>query len=121
MNSYGRQPITGRDVPGPMKPSSWRSGESSSAFTAGRIVTWLQNTEKFASRSARARKERERRRRRGGLEADREEHHLALRVLARDPQRVERRVDHAHVGAARLRVEQRAVAARARAACRRTW
>ena len=43
------------------------------------------------------------------LEADREEHHLAVRVLAGDPQRVERRVDHAHVRALRLRLEQRPV------------
>ena len=40
-----------------------------------------------------------------------EEDDLAVRVLARDPQRVERRVDHADVRAVGLRVEQRAVAA----------
>jgi hypothetical protein len=56
MNSYGRQPITVDTWPGPMNPSSWRSGESSSALTAGRIVTWLQNTEKLPIRSARARR-----------------------------------------------------------------
>ena len=43
--------------------------------------------------------ERQRRRRRRRLEPDREEHDLAVGVLARDPQRVERRVDHPHVGA----------------------
>ena len=39
--------------------------------------------------------------RRGRLEADAEEHHLAVRVLARDLQRVERRVDDADVAALR--------------------
>ena len=52
-------------------------------------------------------------RERGGggrrLEADREEHHLAVRVLAGDAQGVERRVDHPHVGALGLRLEQRPV------------
>jgi hypothetical protein len=43
--------------------------------------------------------ERERGGGRRGLEPDRVEDDLALRVLARDPQRVERRVDHADVGA----------------------
>ena len=47
----------------------------------------------------------------GGLEADREEHHLAVGVLAGDPQRVERRVDHPHVGALGLRLEQRPLGA----------
>jgi hypothetical protein len=92
-----------------MKPSSWRSGESSSALTAGRIVTWLQNTEKFATRSARARRSVSAVEGAVVSKPDREEHHLALRVLARDPQRIEGRVHDAHVGAARLRVEQRAV------------
>jgi hypothetical protein len=49
---------------------------------------------------------------RRGLEPDREEHDLAIRVLARELQRVERRVHHAHVSAARLGVEQRAVRGR---------
>jgi hypothetical protein len=56
--------------------------------------------------------ERQRGRRRGRLEANREEDDLALRVGLGDPQRVERRVDHADVGAGGLGVEQRAVAAR---------
>ena len=55
MNSYGRQPITVDTCPGPMKPSSRRSGESRMALMAGTIVTWLQNTEKFSMPSAAAR------------------------------------------------------------------
>src|ERR1019366_2647132 len=55
MNSYGRQPITVETWPGPMKPSSRRSGESRMALMAGTIVTWLQNTEKFVSPSRAAR------------------------------------------------------------------
>ena len=56
--------------------------------------------------------QRQRGRRGGRLEADGEEHDLAVRVLARDPQRVERRVDHPDVGALRLGVEQRVLRAR---------
>ena len=56
--------------------------------------------------------ERQRGRGRGRLEADREEDDLAVGVLLGDPQRVERRVDHPHVGALRLGLEQRAVRAR---------
>ena len=56
--------------------------------------------------------QRERGRGRGGLEADGEEHDLAPGIRLGDPQRVERRVDHPHVGALRLGVEQRAVRAR---------
>ena len=48
-------------------------------------------------------------RRRSRLEADGEEHDLAVGVLLGDPHRVERRVDHAHVRALGLGVEQRAV------------
>ena len=55
MNSYGRQPITVDTCPGPMKPSSRRSGESRMALMAGMIVTWLQKTEKFSSPSPRPR------------------------------------------------------------------
>ena len=54
--------------------------------------------------------ERDRGRRRGRLEPDGEEHHVAVGCLDGDPQRVERRVDEAHVGAARLRLEQVPVA-----------
>ena len=38
-----------------MKPSSRRSGDSSSARSGGTIVTWLQKTEKFGTPSAFAR------------------------------------------------------------------
>jgi hypothetical protein len=38
-----------------MKPSSRRSGDSSSARSGGTIVTWLQTTEKFSIPSAFAR------------------------------------------------------------------
>ena len=58
--------------------------------------------------------------RRRGLEADGEEHHLPLAARARAMrERVERRIDHAHVAAARLRRQQICRACRARAACRR--
>ena len=55
--------------------------------------------------------QRDRGRRRRRLEADREEDHLAVGVATRELERVERRIDHAHVGTARLRLEQRAAAA----------
>src|ERR671937_243413 len=55
MNSYGRQPITVDTWPGPMKPSSRRSGESRIALIAGMIVTWLQKTKKLRISSSRAR------------------------------------------------------------------
>lgn len=55
MNAYGSQPITADTWPGPMKPSSRRSGESRMALIAGMIMTWLQKTEKFATPSAAAR------------------------------------------------------------------
>jgi hypothetical protein len=59
-----------------MKPSSRRSGESSSARSGGTIVTWLHMTEKLRTPSALARLSVERRRRRGRLEADRVEDDL---------------------------------------------
>ncbi len=54
--AYGRQPITVETCPGPMNPSSLRSGDSRMALMAGRIVTWLQRTEKFRTPSAAARR-----------------------------------------------------------------
>ena len=54
----------------------------------------------------------QRRRGRCGLEADREEDDLAVGVLLRDPERVERRVDHPYVGALGFGVEQASVRAR---------
>ncbi len=42
----------------------------------------------------------------GGLEADAEEHHLALRVLLRDAQGVQRGVDDAYVAALAAHLEQ---------------
>jgi hypothetical protein len=56
--------------------------------------------------------QRERRGGRGGLEPDREEDDLLVRVLLGNPEGIERRVDHAHVGAVGLCVEQRTVRAR---------
>ena len=55
MNSNGRAPTTVETCPGPMNPSSRRSGDSSSARNGGTIVTWLHMTEKFRSPSVRAR------------------------------------------------------------------
>ncbi len=51
-------------------------------------------------------------RRRGGLEADREEDDLPVGQRRGERERVERRVDHPHVRAARLRLEQRPAATR---------
>ena len=55
MNSNGRAPTTVATWPGPMNPSSRRSGDSSRARSGGTIVTWLHMTEKLATPSARAR------------------------------------------------------------------
>ena len=82
MNSNGRAPTTVATWPGPMKPSSRRSGDSSSARSGGTIVTWLHMHEKFAIALGLRPLQRERGRRRRRLEADREEDDLAVRVLA---------------------------------------
>ena len=50
-------------------------------------------------------------RRRRRFEADREEDDLAIRFAARELQRVERRIDHADVGAPRHVLQRRAVPA----------
>ena len=50
--------------------------------------------------------QRHRRARHRGFEAEAEEHHLPLRVLAGQRQRVQRRIDHPHVGALGLRLQQ---------------
>ena len=105
-NRYGRLPMTVDTWPGPRNPSRRRSGDSRIALIGGTIVTWLQNTRKLRTPSLARLQQRQRRRWRGRLEADGEEHHVAVRVLDRHPQRVERRVHHPHVGAARLRLEQ---------------
>ena len=55
MNSNGRAPTIVDTWPGPMNPSSRRSGDSSSARSGGTIVTWLHMHEKFSTPSARAR------------------------------------------------------------------
>ena len=55
--------------------------------------------------------QRDRRRRRGRLEPDPEEDDVPLGRAAGELERVERRVDHPHVGPTRLRLEQRAAGA----------
>ena len=55
MKWKGRAPTTVETWPGPMNPSSRRSGDSSSARNGGTIVTWEHITEKFRRPSARAR------------------------------------------------------------------
>ncbi len=55
MNSNGRAPTTVQTCPGPMNPSSRRSGDSSSARSGGTIVTWLQTQLKLRCPSALAR------------------------------------------------------------------
>ncbi len=54
----------------------------------------------------------ERRARHRGFEAQREEHHLALRVHARELQGIERRVHHAHVRAVGLGLQEAALRTR---------
>ena len=94
-----------------MKASIRVPGVSRIARSGGTIVTWFENAEKFADAGRARAQERDRGRRRSRLEADREEDDLALGLGLRDRQRVERRVDRAHVGAACLRLEQRPAAA----------
>ena len=78
----------------------------------GTIVTWLQNTEKFVSRPLARVQQRERRRRRGRLEPDGEEHDVACRASPTAMRSASSgEYDEAHVGAARLRLEQVPVAA----------
>ena len=55
MNSNGRAPTIVATWPGPTNPSSRRSGDSSSAFSGGTIVTWLHMTLKLGIASAFAR------------------------------------------------------------------
>ena len=90
-----------------MKPSRRRSGESSSARSGGTIVTWLHMQKKFGDALRLRALQGQRRRGSGRLEADREEDDVAVGVLLRDPQRVERRVDHPDVGALGLGVGER--------------
>src|SRR3984893_1435075 len=52
---YGRMPTTVETWPGPRDPGSRRSGYSRMALIGGTIVTWLQNTLKLRTPSARAR------------------------------------------------------------------
>mmetsp|Transcript_18256 Transcript_18256/g.43898 ORF Transcript_18256/g.43898 Transcript_18256/m.43898 type:complete len:229 (-) Transcript_18256:65-751(-) len=47
----------------------------------------------------------------GRLEAEREEHHVAARVRRRDFERVQRRINHAHISAVGARLQQRALGA----------
>ncbi len=111
MNSNGRAPTTVETWPGPMKPSRRRSGDSSSARSGGTIVTWLHTQEKLDTPSAFARF------RVSAVDGAVVSNPIAKKitsrsgVLLRDPQRVERRVDHAHVGALGLRVHERALRA----------
>jgi hypothetical protein len=65
---------------------------------AAGVSTWQHSTLKFQARPRLA--QHQRGGRRGGLEADGEEHHLALGVLVGQGQGVGRRIDHADVGPA---------------------
>ena len=92
-----------------MNPSRSRSGESRIARRGGGTSTWLQKIEKFSAPSAPARSTVSAVDGAVDLEADCEEDDVAVGVLACQAQRVEWRVDHSHVGPARLCVEQRPV------------
>ena len=81
------------------------------ALIGGTIVTWLEKTLKLVTPRLAGLEQRERRRRRRRLEPDGEEHDVAVGRLDRDPQRVERRVHEAHVGALGLGLQEVAVAA----------
>ena len=105
-NRYGRVPTTVDTWPGPRNPDSRRSGDSRMALIGGTIVTWLQNTLKLLDPERARPHQRDRGRRRGRLEADREEHHVAVGVVDRDLERVERGVHEPDVGAARLRLDE---------------
>ncbi len=99
-------PITIADMAGPRNPSICRSGLSSIAFIVGTIVMWLQNTEKFAmpSRSACSTVSAVD----GMVVSKPRAKNTTSRsgFLPRERQRVHRRIDHAHVGAFGLRLQQ---------------
>ena len=59
--------------------------------------------------------------RHGRFEAKAEEDDLPVGMLARDFERVERGIDHAHIGAVGLGLQQALLASRARAWRRRRW
>ena len=82
------------------------------ALIGGTMVTWLENTVKLRDVAGSRLQQGKGRRRCGGLEADCEKDHLALRVVDRDPQGVQRRVHEPDVGALGLGLQQVALAAR---------
>ena len=117
--SKGAVPVTVQTCPGRMKPSTWTSPEPSSAASAGGTVLWTEKIEKLATPRRSASRSVPGDQRRGRLEAGGEEDDLAGRVLRRERQRVQRRVDDADVGAVGAGLGERLAAAPARASCRR--
>ena len=109
MNSNGRAPITRRDVPGAdeavelqvgrVEQRAQRRHDRDVVAEAGEVPYALGLRARISVSAVDGR---------GRLEADREEHDLALGVLAGDRQRVQRRVDHPHVGARGLGLQQAA-------------
>ena len=95
-----------------MKPSSRRSGDSSSARSGGHDRHVAAHDAEVGHALGPGPLERERGGGRGRLEADGEEDDLAVGVLLGDAQRVQRRVDHPDVGARGLGFEQAAVRSR---------
>ena len=77
-------------------------GACKMAAIAGGTSTCATSMEKLSHPQASGLDQRHGVGRRGGLEADAEEHHPPGGVVARDVHGVQRRVDHAHVGAAAL-------------------
>ena len=105
-------PITVETWPGPMKRVDAQPGrlEDRAQRRLDRDVVAEDGEVRRSLGACSQQRHRGRRRRR--LEADREEDDAPVGQLRGERERVERRVDHAHVRAAGLRLEQRAAAAR---------
>ena len=106
MKRYEVSPITMLTWPGPRNPSKCRSGESSIALIVGNdrdvIAKQREVFDPFFFRAQHS----ECSAGHGCLEAQCKEDDLPVRVLFGDLQRVEGRVDHAHVGAIGFGLEQ---------------
>ena len=128
IGSYSVKPITVHTCPAARKACTRLSGAPRMASIAGGTVTCDTSTREVRHAQLARPPHRHRVRRRRRLEADREEDDLLIGILDRELERVERRVDDAHVPAARAHLEEIALAPRhaqhvaeARAASRPAW
>ena len=112
IHAYGRQPITVETWPGPINASIRISGESRIARIAGNDRHVIAEDREIANALRLRAHQRERRRWRGRLEPDGEEHHVLLGIVPRQLQRVGRRVNDAHIHAARFVFQRAAAGAR---------